>query len=479
MAFEAIPSPYNKVRGANYFPTYHTLNSAPPPAWHGVSGPDVAWFRYDNDDTPGGTAYEVHQQLLRLKQAGINTIRVWLPYEPTEVGFSSYSYVGDKVGFISKFAHFVNICTTVEIRMIPILFDSFTKSPSQAALTAILANYAASDAKQFVDDILGIVDINPDALFMLDLYNEPWIGGAPAAADMQAFLEHTSSQVKAWNANYTTLVGAAGWSTANEPVAIAQNANVDVLSIHPYSLSPYFTEALLQDTYDIAPKPVIATECGSPGWGFLYRDAIKHSATVEGVEPNGIGWCLYQAMVGWAHVDSLFPHIFISGMFHHDGQVRSAKDVLAIRQAALDDGIPSGDLYSEAEINALQISSGDPAYVPQVPVEHIYGGIDWAFNLWTLGGIRIESMNAAERDAIAESCYRVCMYDILAGSIAMNSRWRGWDNSNLLPLIDSYETNPAWGNMTEAEQRSLLVDWRRAIRPYFKHQAIDNPVYYY
>lgn len=470
---ETIESDYSNIRGANYLPTYDTINSNPPALWTGVSGPDVAWDNFDKDDYLGGTGYEVHQQLVRLKQAGFNTIRVWLPYKPTETGYDSYTYVGDKVEFLAKLTAYADICASAGMYLIPIIFDSFTKSPSQAEVTAIIADYAASDAKEFIDDILAVVDLYPATIIMFDIYNEPWAAVAPTAADVQSLIASAAAQIKTHDSDYVTMVGAASWTSAAPSVAIAEDANIDVLSIHPYCVSPYPIETLLAKTLSIAAKPVIASECGSPGWGALYSDAISGMKPVSKVAAGGIGWCVYQAMVGWADVASTYPHVAVSGMMHHDGQVREVREIKAVRQAAANDGVPVDALYTNPEIDALQISGSSGDFYPQFPCAIGYGGWQWMIDICNAENRRIDDMVAAERDAIARTFYTFTSYDILGASADAFEgyyKWPGKSTTWATAILARYTTDPEWSTMTQAQEIALINDWRRELRAFLPTQ---------
>ena len=122
MAFESIPSPYNKMRGACYLFTFPSVNEDPPGGWVGVTGPDVAWDTFAVGSTDG----DIEDQLAYFKAAGFNTLRIWLPFKPSATGYTSYNYVNDKVGFITKFSRLLALATAAEIYIIPVSYTHLT-----------------------------------------------------------------------------------------------------------------------------------------------------------------------------------------------------------------------------------------------------------------------------------------------------------------------------------------------------------------
>ncbi|MBD3268435.1 cellulase family glycosylhydrolase, partial [bacterium] len=353
----AVSYPFRNMRGVCYLPTYNTLNTSPPfTGWTGVSGFDRFWQYYSASLAAGSTGEEVYNQLERIKKAGFNTIRVWMAFNPSKSPYNNYAYVGDEASYAAKYAHFIAVAAAHGLRVIPVIFDSYTASPSEAYMTSCngssYQDWKSSAAKTFIDVMTTGELQYPGTILMWDLFNEPWYGDWADSTVVKTFLLYAARYLKEQKfLDYFTvpnLVSANGWKGETDQIETANSDYVDVLSVHPYALTKHYLATQLKTLRNdvCADKPVVITETGAPGYGYNYVEALDYVAKYR------LGYVLYQAMIGWADATSQFLHLYESGIFYYNGKVRETEVVKRVRSDARADGVAVGDLYSEAEIDA-------------------------------------------------------------------------------------------------------------------------------
>ena len=335
-----------------------------------------------------------------------------------------------------------------------------------------MADWSSSNGKTFVDDLLTAANNEPSALLMWDIYNEPWVASAPPAADVRTAIEAILSQIKADSASWVTIVGAAGWSAAlAQAVAIAGNTNLDCLSIHPYGLSRALIDNLVRDAQALAPgKPIIATELGGPGEASPYEEVIAFCEELPAVESRGIGWILYQAMIGWSDPASQYPHILATGIFYGSGAIREAAPLYKVREQALVHGVAATDLYTRAQIAALVLDPAADEHVVQWPVGLGLGGWSWMLDLLTRPDYRDGFLGDTERDALAR-CFYLMSSDTGKLAAAIHNPWKHLSRTDIEDRSDEYAAN--WGTGATYEN-ALLEQWRHDLAP-FVHVMNPTP----
>ena len=472
MAFETINSTYSNIRGACYFPTYKCINDNPVSGWADVSGADIMWKYFDSTSYGGITPEDnVDSQLGHLKAIGFNCVRVWLPFNPSAAGHDEYSYVGDKTGFITKFKKFLDKAITNEIYVIPVLFDSSQLSPSDTELATTVASQAAydsSDAHDFVADIktTKLNSTYTEVLLLIDIFNEPWSGATSSTVqdNRQKLISFAAAQLKSGGSGIKTLVGAAGWTSDSFSTLTMSDNNVDVLSIHPYSVTNRITAASLADVRGYTSKPVIVTETGSNGNGSIYKDSI------EAAQDSNLGWMIFQAMIGWNDEDSEFIFGQATGLVYADGQIHNYSDALPIWKAA-DNASASGLVADTAALKALEISSSHALYWERYPVNSAqWGGLGY-LKMYCRHPYLVNLLDSTAWTSLVGTMETFCTYDAGVGSALTNDPWPQLDVADLFAARAEYYVSPSY---------NTLKNWLKVIERYVlmsKYQCVNKTFY--
>ncbi len=135
-------SQLTSIRGINYYPKDH--------AWKKF------WKEYDE--------YEIQQDLLRIKDLGLNTLRVFIPYIPVD-----YKTQFDSTR--SNILHFMDQCQRLDLQVIPCLFDfNWSTHYSDWAAQGLYIDSLAAALREH--PALHSWDIKNEADLDFDLYGE-------------------------------------------------------------------------------------------------------------------------------------------------------------------------------------------------------------------------------------------------------------------------------------------------------------------
>ncbi|MCA8953743.1 MAG: hypothetical protein KDE27_29800 [Planctomycetes bacterium] len=332
---EAIGSDFHNVRGVDFIPTYRNIASLlqitnPPYVFHDVASPAAAWRAY-NLNHNSQEWIDIRDQLRRIHDVGLNTVRVWL-------SFHYYSF--QPTDMVNKFLDFLQLCQNENLHVIPILWDNDFHEPDTDSLPGGLnggylpyhnyANWIRSPGQQFIQDRGGhLIDDGPETDFIVsvvsaahpfttggafrtlilwDVMNEPVFS---LGSDQQyTWITETLSIVKSVDPGAKTAVTPPVWQYADpRHRSLARNPNLDVLAFNFYGNGPRDIEGkcdnalhLLSHPTPIA-KPIVVMEAGLVGWGQTYPEAINLAENVPAAcagttGVDGVGFCLFSANVG-------------------------------------------------------------------------------------------------------------------------------------------------------------------------------------
>lgn len=415
---EPIESNYRNVRGINYLATYPSLNGQTYTTldpnnptgpqitlnYEGVSSSTAMWFHYTTG--AGGTSTHVSDQLSWLKQSGINTVRVFLSYPAWQYfeDFPSENVVPGKNDAVRRYEHFLALCDTHGIWASPVLWDetqalggpdpmpgtpltnmsTWHVNPGYANITAWLGQspqLTGTPAEAYLLDFAA-ASTNAPAFLFWHLMNEP---APPSIAGLQVLANYIAATLGILEANFPqqdTLLLA--HLTHNDPLtSLATDPRVDLLGVHPYGVTRSWIESTVHDSTNfpdpnsptgIMQKPVIATEIGSPGFGWSYKDAVQYAIGVPrpdlGVGETGIGYMPWVSNIG-SHQHN-YPFKDSNGLFYGDGKIREVAEVMAFVNAAIYQSNiypgQTGTLFTEPALAALLKSPGDVDFLPQISV---------------------------------------------------------------------------------------------------------------
>jgi hypothetical protein len=299
------------IRGANYTPSYASTSVG-------------AWLHYDADVVERELAYA---QRLRL-----NSVRVFL---------STVAYEHDPPVFAKNVADLVARCHAHQLRPLFVLFDScFGLEPSLELANSetwvnnpgfsrlgqeswpALENYVRTVVQPLCGD---------ERVLGWDIMNEPMADFehvTRAERDViWEFVRHFCRFVKEIDPQHPITVGHA----AAEYIPRTSHL-VDFVSLHSYSPR----ESWFRADIDLARrygaeqgKPMVITECGSPGFGQPYPLVIR----VAGEER--VGFYLWELMIG----KIMFRDS--QGVIYPDGTTRDPETVAALLGFFLNtDGVP-------------------------------------------------------------------------------------------------------------------------------------------
>ena len=299
------------IRGANYTPSYASTNVG-------------AWVHYDAD--------VVERELAYARRLRLNSVRVFL---------STVAYEHDPEAFGKNVADLVARCHSHQLRPLFVLFDScFGLEPSLERANSetwvnnpgfsrlgkeswpALENYVRAVVQPLCGDarVLG-----------WDIMNEPMADfehGTRAERDViWEFVRHFCRFVKEIDPRHPITVGHA----VAEYIPRTSDL-VDFVSLHSYSPR----ESWFRADIDLARrygaeqgKPMVITECGSPGFGQPYPLVIR----VAGEER--VGFYLWELMIG----KIMFRDS--QGVIYPDGTTRDPETVAALHGFPRNtDGVP-------------------------------------------------------------------------------------------------------------------------------------------
>ena len=297
---------YQHLRGFNYVPS--------------TAVNDIAFWR-DYDEAL------VERELTYAQRLGLNSARPFLAY---------VVYEQEPQSFLARLRHFVRAAHDRGISVMPVVWDS--------CFDDTLPTYGSTENKWIPNP--GVQRLGPDfwpageaycrdlvqtlgpepGLLMWDMMNEPmvtsWVGEDVPDRDSRIsiiwnFVHHFCGVMKELDGAHPITVGVA--YAAN----LAQvETHVDVLSFHDYRNTRAAIRAHIDEGNRIAEanqKPIFISELAC-----LAR-ANPYDVTLEICQEAGIGWYLWELMIGVSRWRD------IHGVVYPDGTVRDPSIVAAIR----------------------------------------------------------------------------------------------------------------------------------------------------
>ena len=298
--------PYAHVRGFNYTPS--------------TAVNDISFWR-DYDEAL------VERELSYAQRLGLNSARPFLAY---------VVYEHDPKLFLARLRHFVRAAHDRGISVMPVVWDSCfddTQPTFDSTENKWIPNpgvqrlgsefWPAGEA--YCRDLVQTLGPEP-GLAMWDIMNEPmitsWVGEDVPQRDERIttiwnFVQHFCGVMKELDDAHPITVGVA--YAAN----LAQvETHVDVLSFHDYRNTRAAIRAHIKEGIRIAKanqKPIFISELAC-----LAR-ANPYDVTLEICQEEGIGWYLWELMIGVSRWRD------IHGVVYPDGTVRDPSIVAAIQ----------------------------------------------------------------------------------------------------------------------------------------------------
>ena len=298
--------PYAHVRGFNYTPS--------------TAVNDISFWR-DYDEAL------VERELSYAQRLGLNSARPFLAY---------VVYEHDPKSFLARLRHFVRAAHDRGISVMPVVWDSCfddTQPTYDSTENKWIPNpgvqrlgsefWPAGEA--YCRDLVQTLGPEP-GLAMWDIMNEPmitsWVGDDVPDRDERKgtiwnFVHHFCGVMKELDGTHPITVGVA--YSAN----LAQvETHVDVLSFHDYRNTRAAIRAHIREGIRIGEanqKPIFISELAC-----LAR-ANPYDVTLEICQEEGIGWYLWELMIGVSRWRD------IHGVVYPDGTVRDPSIVAAIQ----------------------------------------------------------------------------------------------------------------------------------------------------
>ena len=298
--------PYAHVRGFNYTPS--------------TAANDISFWR-DYDEAL------VERELSYAQRLGLNSARPFLAY---------VVYEHDPKSFLARLRHFVRAAHDRGISVMPVVWDSCfddTQPTYDSTENKWIPNpgvqrlgsefWPAGEA--YCRDLVQTLGPEP-GLAMWDIMNEPmitsWVGDDVPDRDERKgtiwnFVHHFCGVMKELDGTHPITVGVA--YSAN----LAQvETHVDVLSFHDYRNTRAAIRAHIREGIRIGEanqKPIFISELAC-----LAR-ANPYDVTLEICQEEGIGWYLWELMIGVSRWRD------IHGVVYPDGTVRDPSIVAAIQ----------------------------------------------------------------------------------------------------------------------------------------------------
>ncbi len=299
-------NPYAHVRGFNYTPS--------------TAVNDISFWR-DYDEGL------VERELTYAQRLGLNSARPFLAY---------VVYEHDRKSFLNRLTHFVRTAHDRGISVMPVVWDSCfddTRPTIDSTENKWIPNPGVQrlgpefwpDGEAYCADLVQTLGSEP-GLAMWDIMNEPlitsWVMEDTPERDERKgtiwnFVHHFCGVMKKLDSAHPITVGVANVAT------LAQvEAHVDVLSYHDYLPTRAAIRAQIDDGLRVAEanqKPIFISELAC-----LAR-ANPYDVTLEICQEAGIGWYLWELMIGKSRWRD------IHGVVYPDGTVRDPSIVAAIQ----------------------------------------------------------------------------------------------------------------------------------------------------
>ncbi len=299
-------NPYAHLRGFNYTPS--------------TAVNDISFWR-DYDEGL------VERELTYAQRLGLNSARPFLAY---------VVYEHDPKSFLNRLTHFVRTAHDRGISVMPVVWDSCfddTRPTIDSTENKWIPNpgvqrlgpefWPAGEA--YCADLVQTLGSEP-GLAMWDIMNEPlitsWVMEDTPERDERKgtiwnFVHHFCGVMKKLDSAHPITVGVANVAT------LAQvETHVDVLSFHDYRNTRAAIRAHIKEGIRIAKanqKPIFISELAC-----LAR-ANPYDVTLEICQEEGIGWYLWELMIGVSRWRD------IHGVVYPDGTVRDPSIVAAIQ----------------------------------------------------------------------------------------------------------------------------------------------------
>ena len=299
-------SPYSHLRGFNYVPS--------------TAVNDIAFWR-DYDEAL------VERELTYAQRLGLNSARPFLAY---------VVYEHDPKSFLARLRHFVRAAHERGISVMPVVWDSCfddTRPTIGSTENKWIPNpgvqrlgpdfWPAGEA--YCADLVQTLGPEP-GLAMWDIMNEPLITSwvmeeTPEREERKGtiwnFVHHFCGVMKELDSGHPITVG-----VANVATLAHVETYVDVLSYHDYLPTRAAIRAQIDDGIRVAKanqKPIFISELAC-----LAR-ANPYDVTLEICQEAGIGWYLWELMIGVSRWRD------IHGVVYPDGTVRDPSIVAAIK----------------------------------------------------------------------------------------------------------------------------------------------------
>ena len=299
-------NPYGHLRGFNYTPS--------------TAVNDISFWR-DYDEGL------VERELTYAQRLGLNSARPFLAY---------VVYEHDRKSFLNRLTHFVRTAHDRGISVMPVVWDSCfddTRPTIASTENKWIANPGVQrlgpefwpDGEAYCADLVQTLGSEP-GLAMWDIMNEPlitsWVMEETPERDERKgtiwnFVHHFCGVMKKLDSAHPITVGVANVAT------LAQvETHVDVLSYHDYLPTRAAIRAQIDDGLRVAEanqKPIFISELAC-----LAR-ANPYDVTLEICQEAGIGWYLWELMIGKSRWRD------IHGVVYPDGTVRDPSIVAAIQ----------------------------------------------------------------------------------------------------------------------------------------------------
>jgi len=341
--WETLRPDYANVRGFNYAPVYPALFDDPPdlpPHLHyfGSASPVATWRFWQPQD--------VDRQLGYLKGIGCNAVRVFLSFAVWQHE-EQHRQPGGRNGFVARFDELLRLCEKHRMYLMPVLFNPYSpvaQDPGPVPYDDIDqwrrevshkdVSVAWGRENRYDDYVRAVCTAGREsrAIFLWDLGNEP----DPAWVEWTRFLADNVRAADPNPAHGLTVSFAAYPESIENHVYL--DPKLDVVSFHPYGVFRQniaewvrMARRTASPPHSDRPKPVLATEGGSPGILMPYEDFFGQ------IRAEGVGFLSWVAVIDDPR--GRLPFQYSAGLVYHDGELRDLAGAQAMQTFAREDGV--------------------------------------------------------------------------------------------------------------------------------------------
>ena len=201
----------------------------------------------------------IHNDLEKIKEVGLNTIRVFVPYE-------AFGKAEIDVVKLDQLYRTLDIASRHDLKVMVTLFDFY-------------GDYRIHDwtlTFRHAEQIVKRIKDHP-ALLGWDLKNEPDLDFASRGkSNVLSWLEQLIEEVNNWDGNHPVTIG---WSNADAAEHLSQK--VDFVSFHYYLNPDSFSDTYTNLKKRVPNKPIVLQEYGLSSYSGLwnlYRGSTKKQA---------------------------------------------------------------------------------------------------------------------------------------------------------------------------------------------------------